>query len=341
MRGALKVGRSFEPVAVVGNRTAACHKQAMKVVVRIENEVSAFRLDERQFAGLVARYPELTFVRPASPAAFLQELETAVGALVWHFDASWYARAPLLELVATPAAGRERVAPDPSGRVTPVHGAFHGKLMAETLVGMVTFWARRFDLAEAQQCERRFERDPFSSTRRLAGQTALVVGYGALGRHCAASLKALGLRVIGVRRHASGEAAPADELRPASELSSLLGRADHVVVTLPGDTGADRLFDARAFAAMRSDAYFYNLGRGNVVDERALVTALEAQTIAGAFLDVFAEEPLPRTSPLWQAPRLRLLPHASAVAREYLELWLEELAPELARLAARGGRART
>lgn len=313
----------------------------MKVLVCLEHEVRAFRLDERQFAGLVARYPELTFVRCVSPAALLDELETAAGALVWHFDASWYARAPLLELVATPAAGRERVAPDPSGRVTPVHGAFHGKLMAETLVGMVTFWARRFDLAEAEQRERRFDRDPFSSTRRLAGQTALVVGYGSLGRHCAASLKALGLRVIGVKRHATGDAAPADELRPASELLTLLGQVDHVVVTLPGDTGAERLFDARAFAAMRGEAYFYNLGRGNVVDESALVAALEAQTISGAFLDVFAQEPLPALSPLWNAPRLRLLPHASAIAREYLELWLEELAPELARLAARGGRART
>ena len=313
----------------------------MKVAVRTEHEIQAFRLDERQFALLAARHPALEFVRCASPATFLSELETAVGALVWNFEASWYSRAPLLELVATPAAGRERVAPDPSGRVTPVHGAFHGQLMAETLVGMVTFWARRFDLAEVQQRERRFEREPFSSTRRLAGQTALVVGFGALGRYCAASLKALGMRVVGVKRHASVAAAPADAVRPASELLTLLGQADHVVLTLPGDTGAERLFDARAFAAMRKSAYLYNLGRGNVVDENALVTALEAETIAGAFLDVFAEEPLPASSPLWTAPRLRLLPHASAIAREYLDLWLAELAPQLERLATRGGRART
>jgi D-2-hydroxyacid dehydrogenase (NADP+) len=313
----------------------------MKVVVRIEHEVRTFRLDERQFAALVARHPELTFVRCATPESFMAELETAAGALVWHFDAGWYARAPLLELVATPAAGRERVAPDPSGRVRVVHGAFHGKLMAETLVGMVTFWARRFDLAEVQQRERRFDRETFSCTRRLAGQTALIVGYGALGRYCAASLKALGMRVIGVKRHASVDAAPADVVRPVSELLALLPEADHVVATLPADTGTDRLFDARAFAAMRREGYFYNLGRGNVVDESALVGALEAQTIAGAFLDVFAEEPLPASSPLWHAPRLRLLPHASAIAREYLDLWLEELAPELERLAVRGGRART
>jgi phosphoglycerate dehydrogenase-like enzyme len=314
----------------------------MKVVVHVEHEIRAFCLDDRQFAELGARYPGLTFVRCRSREEFLSELPAASAALVWHFDAAWYALAPSLELVATPAAGRERVAPDPSGRVRRSHGAFHGKIMAETLVGMLTFWSRRFDLAERQQREHRTDRDAFSSTRRLSGRTALIVGFGALGRHCAASLKALGLRVIGVKRDADVEPAPADAVRPASELVSLLGVADHVVVTLPGDSGADRLFDARTFASMRPSAYFYNLGRGNVVDERALANALEARTIAGAFLDVFAVEPLPADSPLWDAPNLRLLPHASAINAEYLDLWLEELAPELERIArGRGARAET
>jgi phosphoglycerate dehydrogenase-like enzyme len=304
----------------------------MKVAVWLENEVSAFRIDARQLELLRARHPAFDFTHCSSQEAFLSALPTVGAALVWRFQAGWYAQAPELELVATPAAGRERVAPDPSGRVRQFHGAFHGKIMAETLVGMVAFWSRRFDLAEQQQRARRAEREAFSTTRRLSGQTALVVGFGALGRHCGAQLKALGMRVIGVRRKAVGDAAPADVLRPASELRALLAEADHVVVTLPGDTGADRLFDARTFAAMRSSAYFYNLGRGNVVDERALVEALERGTIAGAFLDVFAVEPLPADSPLWDAPRLRLLPHASAINHDYLDLWFEELAPELARL---------
>lgn len=314
----------------------------MKVAVWLEQQVSAFRIDARQLALLETRHPSLDFVHCSSEAAFLSELATAGAALVWHFQADWYVKAPELVLVATPAAGRERVVPDPSGRVRHLHGSFHGKIMAETLVGMVAFWSRRFDLAEEQQRTRRSDREAFSTTRRLSGQTALVVGFGALGRHCGMQLKALGMRVIGVKRHAVGDPAPADALCPASELMALLAEADHVVVTLPGDTGADRLFDARAFAAMRPTAYFYNLGRGNVVDERALVESLERATIAGAFLDVFAVEPLPADSPLWDAPRLRLLPHASAISHDYLDLWFEELAPELARLEQdRGARAGT
>lgn len=306
----------------------------MNVVIHLVHEVRAFHLSAEQLARLRARHPALHFVACETEEQLWRVLPTAHGALVWHFDAAWYERAPELRVVATPAAGRERVAPDPRGRVRLLHGAFHGQIMAETLVGMLSYWARRFDLAEAQQRERRFERDVFSSTRRLAGQSALVVGYGSLGRRCAASLKALGLHVAGVKRNAAGDPAPADVVYPASELFGALGAADHVVLTLPGDTGATHLFDERAFAAMKPGAHLYNLGRGNVVDERALLRALEQNQLGGAFLDVFEREPLPADSPLWSAPRLRILPHASAIGRDYLELWFAELAPELERLAA-------
>ncbi len=306
----------------------------MKIVVRLENLVSAFQLSAAQFSALRERYPEHEFVRVQSEEDFLRELPSARAALVWHFDASWYALAPELAWVATPAAGREKVARDPSGRVATLNGAFHGKIMAETLLGMMLFWSRRFDLALGDRRQRRWNRDQFSVTRRLSGQLAMIVGYGPLGRECAARLKAVGLRVAGIKRDAAIDPGPADAVFPASLLPGVLKDADHVIVTLPSDTGTDRLFDDRAFAAMRSSAYFYNLGRGNAVDEAALVRALEAGTIAGAFLDVFEREPLPNDSPLWTAPNLELLPHVSAASREYLELWLEELAPALSQLGA-------
>src|SRR5689334_25371925 len=127
----------------------------------------------------------------------MAELPDAGGALVWRFPASHYEHAPRLRFVGTPAAGRERLEPDPSGRVRAVHGSFHGKIMAESLLGMMLHFSRRFDLALADQRERRYRRDEYSNTRRLHGQTALVVGYGPLGRECARLLKAVGLRVLG------------------------------------------------------------------------------------------------------------------------------------------------
>jgi D-2-hydroxyacid dehydrogenase (NADP+) len=306
----------------------------MKIVVRLENLVSAFQLSAAQFSALRERFPEHEFTRVQSEEDFLRELSSAHAALVWHFEAPWYALAPGLVWVATPAAGREKVARDPSGRVATLNGSFHGKIMAETLLGMMLFWSRRFDLALRDRRQRRWDRDQFSRTRRLGGQLAMIVGYGPLGRECAARLKSVGLRVAGIKRDAAIEPGPADAVFPASLLPGVLKDADHVIVTLPSDTGTDHLFDDRAFAAMRSSAYFYNLGRGNAVDEAALVRALEAGAIAGAFLDVFEREPLPHDSPLWTAPNLEFLPHVSAASREYLDLWLEELAPALSQLGA-------
>jgi D-2-hydroxyacid dehydrogenase (NADP+) len=297
----------------------------MKVVAWLENAVAAFSLSAAQLSALRERFPEHDFAEASSLEQFLAELPTAQAALVWRFDAEWYALAPTLEFVATPAAGREGVARDPASRVRSVHGAFHGKIMAETLLGMMLFWSRRFDLALADRSARRWDRAQFSTTRRLAGQLAMIVGYGPLGRECAQRLKALGMRVAGIKRNAEVDPAPADAVLPASLLPGVLREADHVIVTLPSDTGTDHVFDQRAFAAMRPGAFFYNLGRGNAVDETALLAALQSGRLGGAFLDVFEREPLPDDSPLWSAPRLEFLPHVSAASREYMDLWLEEL----------------
>ncbi len=158
----------------------------------------------------------------------------------------------------------------------------------------------------------------------------MIVGYGPLGRECARLLKAVGLRVLGVKRNAAVDPAPADAVYPTERLLALLPDADHVVVTLPGDTGADHLFSDDAFAAIRPSAGFYSLGRGNAVDETALIRVLREGRLAHAFLDVFEQEPLPADSPLWDTPNLALTPHASAINAQYLELWFEELAVEFA-----------
>jgi phosphoglycerate dehydrogenase-like enzyme len=131
-----------------------------------------------------------------------------------------------------------------------------------------------------------------------------------------------------LKRNAAVDPAPADAVVAIQHLHDFLPQADHVVLTLPSDTGTDHLLGERELSLLKSSACLYNLGRGNSVDEPALVRALNAGRLAHAFLDVFAEEPLPRSSPLWDTPRLALMPHASAISREYLDLWFEELAAE-------------
>jgi phosphoglycerate dehydrogenase-like enzyme len=297
----------------------------MKVVVWLEHEISAFQVRTDQLDALRARHPGHVFESVHGEAEFLQALPHADAALVWHFAAGWYQLAPRLRFVATPAAGREKLEPDPSGRVRAVHGHFHGKIMAETLLGMLLFFSRRLGASVDDQRARRYAREAYSTTRRLAGQRALIVGYGPLGRECARLLTAVGMRVIGVKRDADVDPHPAEAVFAITRLHELLPEADHVVLTLPGDTNTRHLFSDTQFSLMRQGAVFYNLGRGNVVDESALLRALRAGPLAHAFLDVFENEPLPAQSPLWQAPNLAVLPHASAISAEYLDLWFAEL----------------
>lgn len=301
----------------------------MKALVWLENEIAAFRIRDEQLERFRSRHAELTIAVARSRAEFLAQLPGAELALVWRFEAEWYPLAPALRLVATPAAGRDWIQSDPTGRVPVSHGSFHGKIMAESLLGMMLFCSRRLDLGIAQQRQREWDRNAFSTTRRLSGQRALIVGYGPLGRECARLLKAMGLHVSGMKRNPNVDAAPADALYPVSALAERLPHVDHLVLTLPGDTGADGMIADAELARLPKGACLYNLGRGNAVDEAALVRALESGQLGHAFLDVFATEPLPSESPLWTAPNLHYMPHASAISAEYLDLWLEELSARI------------
>jgi D-2-hydroxyacid dehydrogenase (NADP+) len=301
----------------------------MKVLLWLEQEITAFSLQTEQLGRLRERHPGLEFLPVLDEASFLRHLPEADAALVWRFAEAWYPLGPKLCFVATPAAGREKVEPDLTGRVRQLHGHFHGKIMAESLLAMLLFFSRRLDEALRAQQQRRYERASYSTTRRLAGQRALIIGYGPLGRECARLLKVLGMHVTGLKRQADVDPAPADAVLPSHRLHELLPTVDHVILTLPSDTGTNHLIGERELRAMRKSAGLYNLGRGNAVDEAALLDALGCGTIAHAFLDVFEREPLPESSPLWSAPNLALTPHASAISSEYLDLWFEELAPEL------------
>ena len=152
------------------------------------------------------------------------------------------------------------------------------------------------------------------------------VGLGSLGRSMAELLKAFGAHTTGVRRSLTGCAGQpeVDRLITFDEMEAELPHADHVVLVLPGGTATDGIFTARHFNAMRPGAYLYNLGRGNCYREGDLLAALANGPLAGAGLDVFAEEPLPATSPLWEKHNVLITPHSSAISQEYIDLFIQE-----------------
>ena len=164
-----------------------------------------------------------------------------------------------------------------------------------------------------EQDARRWEPRRFDD---LAGKKLGIVGMGSIGGEVARLAAAFEMEVIGLRRRPRGdEPCPT---WPADALPKLLAWADVVVVTAPLTDATRGMFDADAFAAMRPGAWFVNVGRGEVVDEAALVDALARGQVGGAGLDVFATEPLPDDSPLWSMPSVIITPHSSGVtSRSY------------------------
>jgi D-2-hydroxyacid dehydrogenase (NADP+) len=149
----------------------------------------------------------------------------------------------------------------------------------------------------------------------IAGQTVVIVGLGAVGTRVARYAKMLGLEVIGVRRSPRTPDDPVDELVGPEKLEAVLPRADFLVMTCPLTAATRNLIDAAALAALKPSASFINVSRGEVVDEAALVAALERRAIAGAYLDVYQQEPLPLASPLWDLPNVVMSPHNASSAQ--------------------------
>ncbi|MGD0189782.1 MAG: D-2-hydroxyacid dehydrogenase [Rhizomicrobium sp.] len=146
--------------------------------------------------------------------------------------------------------------------------------------------------------------------RELSQSRWLIVGYGNIGRETAKRAKAFGAHVIGIRR-SPGADDVADAIAPMSALPSLLPDADVVVLTAPLTEATHHLADARFFAAMKDGAYLVNVGRGGLVDEAALLAALDTNRPGLAILDVFETEPLPKDSPFWDHPLVRMTAHCS------------------------------
>ncbi|MGI8491738.1 MAG: D-2-hydroxyacid dehydrogenase [Acidimicrobiales bacterium] len=194
--------------------------------------------------------------------------------------------------------------------VTRAGGVHVGPLAEFAVLGMLAF-TKGLPRLLADKAERRWDHYPMAE---LAGATVLVVGVGAVGTEVARLAKAFGMRVIGVNRSGHTDSPDVDEARPSRFLGDLLPVAHAVVLTLPFTKETKGMIDEAAMARMRTGAVLVDVGRGGVVDEAALVRALEEDRLGGAALDVFATEPLPPDSALWELPNVLLSPHTAGLS---------------------------
>ncbi len=173
-------------------------------------------------------------------------------------------------------------------------------------------------------------------TRLASGSHVVITGLGEIGLETARLARALGMTVSGTKRQVE-PIEGIDKVTDAAGLPELVATADIVINTLPGTPYTEKMIDAGIFRAMKPGTILVNVGRGTVIDEDALLEALNNGTISYACLDVFAVEPLPATSPLWEHPRVLVSPHTSALSAAENRLIAERFMDNLQRFQSGTG----
>jgi len=204
-------------------------------------------------------------------------------------------------------------------QLTNARGVFD-RAMAEYTLGLILSFGKDFFETYKAQREHRWL---YRLTELMAGRSVVVVGVGSIGREIARLLKRMDFVVSGVGRSARGADPDFGDIHGVSDLNSCLSQADYVVLITPLTPETRGLFGAEQFSAMKSSARFINLGRGELVDEDALLEALQGGQIAGAGLDVFCTEPLPAESPFWDLDNVIVSPHISGDYQGHQEAMAE------------------
>ena len=200
----------------------------------------------------------------------------------------------------------------------------HAPPMADTVLAMIFHFARGIDFAVRNQARSAWDQSAFdhveSPVVELRDLAVGILGFGGIGREVARRTKSLGMRVLATRRRPHESTEDAEVIAgDAAGVERVLRESDVVVIALPSTAETRGLIGARELAFMKPSAVIINVARGNIIDENALIDALQRGRIRGAGLDVFEREPLVSDSPLWLLPNTLILPHVSATTTHFWE----------------------
>ena len=293
--------------------------------------VEAWNFKPEHKALLERQVPGLKVEVCLNSRDFKERLHESEAVIVWFFKKQWLDSAHELKLIATPAAGKDWIEVEADEDLQISFGGFHGSLIAESVVGAMFYFLKAFPLSVAMQKQKKWARVKISEKlQSLYKSRVTILGFGKIGNAIAERLKPFGCIITGIKR--SPIPAPAyfsdsDQILATENWHRVFAETDHLICVLPGEVSG--VLHPGHFKALPKSCYFYNVGRGNAYRESDLVEALESGEIAGAYLDVFEEEPLPETSQLWETDNVLIQPHLSAVSPHYLELFVEELAGKI------------
>ena len=313
----------------------------MKLLIVLHHRLDLWSAPDWFIERLQRDFPGLTAVQLRTYDHILDEIADADIAMTWSLHGEQVAAAKKLRWIHSPAAAVHLLmSPELLSRdIIVTNGrAVHGPVVAEHAFALVLAMAKLLPLAAQFQQQRHWGQEEISVHRplpmELRDSTITIVGLGAIGTPLAELAKAAGMRIIAVREHPERGREVADVVYGFDQIDQALPAADVVVLAAPVTPKTERLMDARRLALLKPDAYLVNVGRGVLIDEPALIAALQQRKFAGAALDVTTEEPLPEDSPLWEMDNVFITPHTAGIARKMWERHYEVFCENLRRFLA-------
>jgi phosphoglycerate dehydrogenase-like enzyme len=278
-------------------------------------------------------FPELTIRIASHEAAATEEITQAEVLFAFGASEPLLRRSATLRWIQCLGTGVDGIGPLSSlGRkvlLTSARG-IHGPQMSELAVLLMLALNRNFPALIRNQDQGRWQRWP---VELLQGKQVGILGLGAVGTEIARKCKAFDMTIHGIDLIRK-EPAELDFFHPVADLQQAVRNLDFLILVVPLTSLTRKLVDEKVLAALKPSAFLINLARGEIVDEEALLRALQAGRIAGAGLDVFVREPLPQEHPFWNMPNVILTPHLGGLSVSYVQQVLPILQENLRRYLA-------
>jgi D-2-hydroxyacid dehydrogenase (NADP+) len=298
----------------------------VKVLIYLASHHRVWNLDDRYVRILPEKFPQIRVTAARDKEESLRHLGEAEVFYGWSLPEEHFGEARRLNWLHSAYAGVDELlhpALVASGvRVTCSRGVSSAAL-ADHAMGMLLAFSRGLAPAIRERApgiwnrDRYFGGDPMPV--ELDGRVLGILGYGSIGRELARRGRAFGMRIHAFKRNRTVEEELVDRLFGPAELEGFLGSADDLVVTLPLTRATEGILDEAALGWMKPGARLVNVARGRLILEKALIRALESGRVSGAGLDVYQEEPLPASSPLYRLPNVVLTPHIGGLHPHYLD----------------------
>jgi phosphoglycerate dehydrogenase-like enzyme len=299
----------------------------MKLLIVLHHRFELWNAPDGFAQRLQGDFPQIKVVHFTSYDGIEPHLRDAEIIITWSLRPEQFRLAKNLRWIHSPAAAvHQLMFPElvKSEVVLTNAREVHGPVVAEHVIALIFALAKQISQAVRLQQQRTWGQEIMwqgrPRPREVSGSTLGLVGLGSIGCEVAKRAAALGMRIIATRENpGKGKPDGVERVYASTEIDGLLEQSDFVVLAAPTTPATSGLINAERLERMKADAFLINVGRGPLVDERALALALRNKKIGGAALDVFDQEPLPPDSPLWDLENLLLTPHTAGLTDKLWE----------------------